>query len=57
MKGARIGKNYAVDQNVNVTRKALLGDNIKVQNNISIYDAVRWRMMCSVGLRVCLQMC
>jgi UDP-2-acetamido-3-amino-2,3-dideoxy-glucuronate N-acetyltransferase len=38
--GARIGKNCKLGQNVFVAKTAVLGDRVKVQNNVSIYDGI-----------------
>jgi UDP-2-acetamido-3-amino-2,3-dideoxy-glucuronate N-acetyltransferase len=38
--GARIGKNCVLGQNVNVGGKAVIGDFVKLQNNVSVYDGV-----------------
>jgi len=40
MKGARIGRDCVLGQNVFVAATAVLGDNVKVQNNVSIYAGV-----------------
>ena len=40
MAGARIGKNCVLGQNVNVGGKAVIGDFVKLQNNVSVYDGV-----------------
>lgn len=40
MKGARIGPNCVIGQNVNISGNAALGSNVKVQNNVSVYDYV-----------------
>ncbi len=37
MKGARIGRRCSFGQNTNVDRDVVIGDNVKVQNNVSIY--------------------
>ena len=39
-KGAVIGFNCSIGQNVFISAKASLGNNVKVQNNVSIYDDV-----------------
>tara|TARA_Y100000588_G_scaffold381019_1_gene465847 strand:- start:692 stop:1330 length:639 start_codon:yes stop_codon:yes gene_type:complete len=38
--GARIGANCSLGQNTLVAGSAVLGDRVKVQNNVSIYDGV-----------------
>jgi UDP-2-acetamido-3-amino-2,3-dideoxy-glucuronate N-acetyltransferase len=38
--GARVGRNVVLGQNVFVGGGAVVGDDCKVQNNVSIYDAV-----------------
>lgn len=38
--GARIGQRCVLGQNVYVAATAVLGNGVKVQNNVSIYDAV-----------------
>jgi UDP-2-acetamido-3-amino-2,3-dideoxy-glucuronate N-acetyltransferase len=38
--GARIGRNCVLGQNVNVGGKAVIGDFVKLQNNVSVYDGV-----------------
>lgn len=40
MAGARIGERCNIGQNVVVSPQCLLGDNVKVQNNVSIYTGV-----------------
>jgi UDP-2-acetamido-3-amino-2,3-dideoxy-glucuronate N-acetyltransferase len=40
MAGARIGQECVLGQNVFVAATAVLGDNVKVQNGVSIYDGV-----------------
>ncbi len=38
--GARIGERCSLGQNVYVAPTAVLGDDVKVQNNVSLYDGV-----------------
>jgi UDP-2-acetamido-3-amino-2,3-dideoxy-glucuronate N-acetyltransferase len=38
--GARIGRGCVLGQNVYVAPTAVLGDNVRVQNNVSIFDGV-----------------
>jgi len=38
--GARIGRNCILGQNVCVSRTTVIGDGCKIQNNVSLYDAV-----------------
>src|SRR5438309_3723254 len=40
MKGAKIGERCVFGQNVNVDGGAIIGNNVKVQNNISIYTGL-----------------
>ena len=40
MPGARLGRGCSLGQNVFVAGTAVLGDGVKVQNNVSIYDGV-----------------
>ncbi len=40
MAGARIGRNCTLGQNVFVAAGVILGDNVKVQNNVSLYTGV-----------------
>jgi UDP-2-acetamido-3-amino-2,3-dideoxy-glucuronate N-acetyltransferase len=40
MSGARIGERCSLGQNVFVGAKAVIGDGCKIQNNVSVYDAV-----------------
>jgi UDP-2-acetamido-3-amino-2,3-dideoxy-glucuronate N-acetyltransferase len=40
MPGARIGARCSLGQNVFVGAKAIVGDGCKIQNNVSLYDAV-----------------
>jgi UDP-2-acetamido-3-amino-2,3-dideoxy-glucuronate N-acetyltransferase len=40
MSGARIGARCSLGQNVFVGAKAVVGDSCKIQNNVSLYDAV-----------------
>jgi UDP-2-acetamido-3-amino-2,3-dideoxy-glucuronate N-acetyltransferase len=37
MKGARIGRKSIVGQNVNIDGGTVIGDNVKIQNNVSVY--------------------
>jgi UDP-2-acetamido-3-amino-2,3-dideoxy-glucuronate N-acetyltransferase len=38
--GARIGRDVVLGQNVFVGGRAVIGDHCKIQNNVSVYDAV-----------------
>lgn len=38
--GARIGKRCVLGQNVFVAATAIIGDDVRIQNNVSIYDGV-----------------
>jgi len=40
MKGARIGVNCSIGQNVVIASTAAIGDGVKIQNNVSVYDGV-----------------
>lgn len=40
MPGARIGRSCTIGQNVFVAGRAVLGDRVKLQNNVSVYDGV-----------------
>ena len=40
MSGAKIGENCIIGQNVFIAFCAILGNNIKIQNNVSIFDGV-----------------
>ena len=40
MKGARIGQKCVIGQNVNVDGGTVLGNNVKIQNNVSVYTGV-----------------
>lgn len=40
MKGAVIGRNCILGQNVNVDGGTRMGDNVKIQNNVSVYTGV-----------------
>ncbi|MFT3775308.1 MAG: acyltransferase [Minicystis sp.] len=40
MSGARIGRSCVLGQNVFVAAGAIVGDRVRVQNNVSIYDGV-----------------
>ena len=40
MSGAKIGAHCSLGQNVNVGAKAIVGAGCKIQNNVSVYDAV-----------------
>ena len=40
MPGGRIGRDCVLGQNVFVANRGVLGDRVKVQNNVSIYDDV-----------------
>jgi UDP-2-acetamido-3-amino-2,3-dideoxy-glucuronate N-acetyltransferase len=37
MKGARIGERCVIGQNVNVDGGTIIGNNVKIQNNVSVY--------------------
>ena len=39
-KGARIGADCSLGQNVNVSNNVIIGDGCKIQNNVSIYEGV-----------------
>lgn len=39
-KGARIGANCSLGQNVNVSNHVVIGDYCKIQNNVSLYEGV-----------------
>lgn len=39
-KGARIGANCSLGQNVNVSNHVVVGDYCKIQNNVSLYEGV-----------------
>ncbi len=41
MSGAKIGTHCSFGQNVNVAGKAIIGNYVKVQNNVSVYDGVQ----------------
>ncbi len=41
MGGARIGARCSLGQNVFVSKGVVLGDGVKVQNNVSVYEGVR----------------
>ncbi len=38
--GARIGKKCSIGQNVNVACNVVIGDFVKIQNNVSVYEGV-----------------
>lgn len=38
--GARVGRNVVLGQNVYVGGRAVIGDDCRIQNNVSVYDAV-----------------
>ena len=40
MKGAVIGRNCSIGQNVNIASGAVIADRVKIQNNVSVYDGV-----------------
>lgn len=40
LRGARIGKNCSLGQNVNVGNNVCIGDGCKLQNNVSVYEGV-----------------
>lgn len=40
MGGAKIGKNCRIGQNCFIAPRAVLGDGVKLQNNVSVYDLV-----------------
>ncbi len=40
LRGARIGKNCIVGQNVCIEREVVIGDRCKIQNNVSVYRGV-----------------
>jgi UDP-2-acetamido-3-amino-2,3-dideoxy-glucuronate N-acetyltransferase len=39
-KGAHLGRDCIVGQNVNIDRDAFVGDRVKIQNNVSVYKGV-----------------
>jgi len=39
-KGARLGRNCVLGQNVNVAGNVRIGDGVKIQNNVSVYEGV-----------------
>lgn len=39
-KGARVGANCSLGQNVNVSNHVVIGDYCKIQNNVSLYEGV-----------------
>ena len=39
-KGARIGADCVLGQNVYIAPTAVIGENVRIQNNVSVYDAV-----------------
>ncbi len=39
-KGAKIGKNCVLGQNVNVANNVVIGNYCKIQNNVSVYEGV-----------------
>jgi UDP-2-acetamido-3-amino-2,3-dideoxy-glucuronate N-acetyltransferase len=49
MKGAVIGERCSLGQNVFVASRGKLGNNVKVQNNVSIYDCVEIEDDCFCG--------
>lgn len=38
--GAQVGRNCSLGQNVYVAPTAIIGDGVKIQNNVSVYDGV-----------------
>ena len=40
MKGARVGRDCRIGQNVVVGRDVTIGDGVKIQNNVSVYEGV-----------------
>jgi UDP-3-O-[3-hydroxymyristoyl] glucosamine N-acyltransferase len=40
MAGARIGRHCSLGQNVLIGGDAVIGDHVKIQNNVSTYDGV-----------------
>jgi len=40
MGGAKIGKNCRIGQNCYVASRAVLGDGVKLQNKVSVYDLI-----------------
>lgn len=38
--GSKIGKHCIIGQNVNIDRDAVVGDRVKIQNNVSVYKGV-----------------
>ena len=39
-KGAVLGKNCSLGQNVNISNHVTMGDGCKIQNNVSVYEGV-----------------
>ena len=56
MPGARIGNNCNLGQNVFVAADVVLGNNVKVQNNVSSIPASPAKTMFSWGPRWCSRM-
>lgn len=40
MKGARVGRDCRIGQNVVIGRDVTIGDGVKIQNNVSVYEGV-----------------
>ena len=48
--GARIGENCSLGgQNVNVAGNVIIGNHVKIQNNVSVYEGVERRTACFAG--------
>lgn len=41
MKGAKVGNDCSLGQNVNVGNNAVIGDRCRIQNNVSVYEGVK----------------
>jgi len=52
MAGAVIGERCNLGQNVVVMPGTRIGTNVKIQNNVSIYEGSSSRTMCSAGRAV-----
>jgi len=49
MSGARIGRNVVISQNCYIGARATVGDGVRIQNNVSVYDDVELEQDVFVG--------
>jgi len=53
VQGCEIGKNCMIGQGCYVARDAVIGDNTRIQNHVSIFDGVEIGQNCFIAPKVC----